>query len=134
MRRSTVAYMEISLIDNAVALKDPDGYEEVRIDVAKALKSLQLSFFAHEVMHKDGSLKSDEDLSEKIATRRGEMRERIAFGEDFQKPVAGIGINDNFELGAGRDLFVLLAMEGWREIPVHIRKKQRKELRKFIIE
>ena len=90
--------MDVSFIDNALAVKNPDDYEIVPIDVAKAVKSFQLSIYSFEVMNKDGSLRSDEDLNERQHELRRAVRAKLEKNEPLPRPMAGIGINDNFEL------------------------------------
>lgn len=124
---------DITFIENPIVSKSPADYEDVLIDVKKAIKSYQLSLFSYEVMHNSGALRSDEDLNDRQASLRRAILKAIENKESLKKPVAGIGINDNFELGSGRDTFMTLAVLGWHQIPVHIRKNQRKELASFIV-
>lgn len=125
---------EITFIANPIAAKSTADYADVMIDVKKALKSFQLSMFSFEVMHKDGSLRDLEDLNDKQRSLRRAVFDKILKNEPLTMPVAGVGINDNFELGSGRDVFMALAAKGWTEIPVHVRIGQQQDLEKFIIE
>ncbi len=119
------------MTDNPIAAKESASYVVFSVNTKRALKSYQLSILAHEVMHSDGRLKGIEDLSERQAALRNNVLEQIEKGESLPRPVVGIGINDNFELGAGRDVFMTLATLGHSTIEVHMRKSQLSELEDF---
>lgn len=50
----------------------------------------------------------------------------------LERPVLGIGIMDNIEIGSGRDLFLCLAARGAISVPVHIPKSHEHDFRIFI--
>lgn len=92
----------------------------IEVDVALVLKSWRLSLFSFEWLRPDGSLKALKELAENEAQKRRLVEEKLKNGIALEKPVLGIGIADNIEIGAGRAEFLTLAAQGIAVIPVHI--------------
>lgn len=118
--------------DNNVVKTAPDRYVTVTVDTAKILKSWRQSLFAFEWMLPDGRLKDVAQLSPAEQPRRAAVEEQINKGEALEKPVLGIGLLENVEIGAGRAVFLTLAARGEKKIPVHIPKSSRDEFAKFM--
>jgi len=123
----------IQFIDNAVTAAAVDRYVTVTVDVAKILKSWRASLFAFEWMLPDGCVKSTSELSAAEQPKRLAVEEKIKQGAPLEKPVLGIGLMENVEIGAGRAVFLTLAAQGAKEMPVHIPKSSRDEFTAFMI-
>jgi len=100
--------------------------------VAPVLASWRESLFAHEWLHQDGTIRKPADMTDTVRVRRLTAEERIDKGQVLERPVLGIGIMDNIEIGSGRDLFLALAAKGIDKIPVHIPKSQLEDFRLFV--
>lgn len=122
----------LEFTDNSTVKTAPDRYVTITVDTAKVLKSWRQSLFAYEWMTPDGKLKQTGDLSATEQPKRAAIEERIKKGEALEKPVLGIGLLDNVEIGVGRAVFLTLAAHGVQKIPVHIPKSNRDEFAKFI--
>ena len=122
----------IMFIDNAAVKNNSDRYVTVTVDVAKILKSWRQSLFAFEWMLPDGGIKSAAELSAAEQTRRTAVEEQLKKNTALEKPVLGIGLLDNVEIGAGRAVFLTLAASGAKKMPVHIPKSSRDEFAKFM--
>lgn len=109
-----------------------DAFIAVEALVAPVLASWKESLFAHEWLHQDGSIRKPAEMPEPIRIRRKATEESIDQGPLLERPVLGIGIMDNIEIGAGKDLFLTLAARGVQTIPVHIPKSQIKDFRFFV--
>lgn len=118
-------------VDNAVARARPDQYAEILVDAGKVLKDWKASLLAHELLDKNGFVKDDDDLSESRLEKREVIRARLKAGEALEKPVLGIGLFDNVEIGSGSDIVATLVMEGIIHIPVHIRASQVQDFKAF---
>jgi hypothetical protein len=120
---------------NNPALK---GREEkfltIDIKVAPVLASWQESLFAHEWLTQHGTIKPPKDMSAPLKSRRDAMIALIQGQGPLERPVLGIGIMDNIEIGAGKDLFLSLAALGHTVISVHIPKSHENDFRLFIRE
>jgi hypothetical protein len=105
---------------------------EVRVNLPKILKSWQLSLYSFEWMTKDGSIKPAEALSETDRAKREKIEADLASGTSIEKPVLGLGIQDNVEIGSGRAALLTLAAHGVTEIPVHIFKSNERDFKAFL--
>lgn len=123
---------DMAFIDNPAIRAAPDKYITVTVDVRKILKSWRESLFAHEWMLPDGRLKAREDLPPGEQPKRAEAEEKIRAKKPLEKPVLGIGLMENVEIGAGRAMFLTLAAQGVNALPVHIPKSNRDEFQPFM--
>ncbi len=117
--------------DNPVALAQPERYAELRVDAVRVLQDWRRSLMAHELVDSNGFVKGDEDISEARMEKRERIRTALAAGTALEKPVLGIGIFDNVEIGAGPDVLATLVMEGITVIPVHVRTSQLQDFKAF---
>lgn len=133
MPRLQVAMPNAVFCDNKLVVKDPDKYIEVTIIVEKVLESWRDSILSFEFLNGDGSLRVDRELSPKNQERRGDIELKIREKKPIERPILGIGLMDNIEIGSGRDVFMALAVQGYTTAPVHIRKAQQDEFKKYIV-
>ena len=117
--------------DNSSIANTVGVYETVTIDVQKVIESWKNSLFSYEWIGKDG-FKSLEDLPEKDRKRRNNIEEKIANKQPIEKPILGIGVMDNIEIGSGRAVLLTLAIHGAQTLPVHIRISQKEFFTDFI--
>ena len=112
----------IKFTDNSAIKGREDQFVTITIDAQKALESWRTSIFSFEWLDQDGKIKPAAQLSEKEQEKRAAVENTITQSEDIQKPVLGLGLNDNIEIGSGRAQFLTLIAKGLQEIPVHIPK------------
>lgn len=113
--------------------KAADGqYLEITVNSSKVLESWRVSLFSFEWLDQGGNIKPLEGLPEKEQVKRRAVETALERGEAIAKPVLGIGIQDNVEIGSGRAEFLTLAARGLREIPVYIRKGSEKDFKPFL--
>ncbi len=124
--------MTIEFIDNPATLGKESKYDTVEIDVAKAIKSWQLSMFSFEWLTPDGVIRTIEQLNEKEQPKRQQIEQLITDGKPIPKAIFGIGIQDNIEIGIGRAHFLTVAAHGAQSIPVHIPKSNTDEFKAFL--
>ena len=86
----------------------------------------------HEWLHSNGSVKKPAEQSPVLQDRRQRIREKLGEQSALERPILGIGLMDNVEIGAGRDILLTLAAEGLDKIPVHIPRSNLAEFRNFI--
>lgn len=123
---------ELNFVDHPIVASDRDAYVDVIIDAPKAIESYRLSLMSFEVLDRHGNIRPDEDLDVAEQAVRESVREKIKTNQVFEKPIVGLGLNDNFEIGIGRSLFTSLVYEGFSEIPVHIRTSHLEHLKQFV--
>lgn len=120
--------------DNPVAVSQPTRYAELVVDATKVLQDWRASLLAHELVDSNGFVKGDEDLTESRLEKRMVIRRKLQSGELLEKPVLGIGMFDNVEVGAGSDVLATLVMEGHTVLPVHVRTSQLGDFAAFKID
>ena len=114
-----------------MALAQAARYTELLIDATKVLQDWRQSLFAHELVDTNGFVKGDDDINESRMEKRERVRECLQSGAALEKPVLGIGMFDNVEIGAGSDILATLVMEGITVLPVHVRVSQVDEFKAF---
>ena len=119
-------------IDNMALKGREEKFITLDIKVAPVLASWQESIFAHEWLTSDGKIKKASEMADKVKARRAEIEKLITAANPLERPVLGIGIMDNIEIGSGKDLFLSLAALGMTTIPVHIPKSHEHDFRMFI--
>lgn len=118
--------------DNPALKGREEKFVTLEIKVVPVLASWQESIFAHEWLMPDGQIKKMSEMADKVQLRRAEIEKIIAGQGPLDRPVLGIGILDNIEIGSGKDLFLSLAALGMATIPVHIPKSHEQDFRMFI--
>ena len=118
--------------DNTAAKARPEAFVEILVDVQAVLKSWKASLYSFEWLRPDGSIKAIEELSGPEALKRIDAESLISQGEALEKPVLGIGLMDNIEIGSGRALFLTLAAQGHKTLPVHIPASSQKDFISFV--
>lgn len=110
-----------------------DRYLTVRVRVKDVLKSWKKSLYSFEWLLPDGTIRTLDDLPLHERDKRLKVEKHLSSGDTLSRPVLGIGIMDNVEIGAGRDVFLTLAAKGLTDIEVHIPASNQKEFSKFIV-
>ena len=118
--------------DNPAIRGREDRFIVVEAKIAPILASWRESLFAHEWLLPDGTIKTMTDMTAEMRERRHLIEIQLQNSQPLQRPVLGIGITDNVEIGDGRDLLLHLASKGIKTIPVHIPKSHKDDFRIFI--
>lgn len=118
--------------DNPALKGREEKFVTLEIKVVPVLASWQESIFAHEWLTPHGQIKKMSEMADKVQLRRAEIEKIIAGQGPLDRPVLGIGILDNVEIGSGKDLFLSLAALGMATIPVHIPRSHEQDFRMFI--
>lgn len=119
-------------IENTALAGRGSHYLNVDVNVAKVLASWKSSLFAYEWLHRDGRFKNSNELSAVEQTKRRAVEDRVTRAEPHQKPILGIGIMDNIEIGSGRATFLTLAALGAKTIAVHIPATHQEEFKRYL--
>lgn len=130
--KQNINFPEVTFKDSKAAINKPDFYMPVTLNVKAVLKSWQLSVFSFEWIDKDASVKDMDDLKETDQEKRKAIEAAINAGETIDKPVLGIGIQDNIEIGSGKAVLCTLAAHGIKTIPVHIPKSNKSDFKDLI--
>lgn len=121
----------IQFNDNPVAKNRADHYMEITVDTAKIMKSWRESLFSFEWLLPDGRIKSAPELSDTERPRREAVEAALKNNQALDKPILGIGMMDNVEIGSGRAIFLTLVAHGIKTMPVHIPRGNEADFKKF---
>lgn len=123
----------IQFIDNSAAKNDSGRYASIAVNVERVLESWRDSVFSYEWLDGNGKIKSNDDLAEREKPKRRRVEEALQSKDPLEKPILGIGLKDNIEIGTGRAEFLTLAAHGVKTIPVHIPKSNESDFKDFIV-
>ncbi len=127
-----MATIDLSFIDSASLKGREDKYVVVRVRTADVLKDWRKSLFSFEWLHPDGTIRGLDDLPLGQRDRRLKVEQMLESAQSVERPVLGIGLLDNIEIGAGRDVFLTLAARKTDSIEVHIPKSVQKDFKQFL--
>ncbi len=122
----------LQFTDNPAIRGREANYVCVRVDVPAVLKSWKLSLYSFEWLARDGTIKAAKDLPPAEQPKRLEVEGKIGAGQPLERPVLGIGILENVEIGSGRAVFMTAAALGAKDIPVHIPRSHEKDFKPFL--
>jgi hypothetical protein len=120
------------LKDNASALKSKDKYTLIDIDVQKVVKSWKASLFSFEWLTPEGDIKTAAQLPEAEREKFEAVFSDIETEKALERPILGIGIMDNIEIGSRRDVLLTLASQNVQSLSVHINKADKKDFEPFL--
>ncbi len=119
-------------VDNPSIRGRAGNFVIVTVSVPPIIESWRESLFSHEWLWPDGRIRGVYDMPERERLKRIHTEAAILAGEEIPRPVLGIGISDNVEIGAARDVFLSLAAQGVDRIEVHIPKSNLADFRPFL--
>lgn len=122
----------LHFIDHQAKKADPERYLDVEVAVDAVVKSYKLSLFSFEWLDQAGRIKDMNALPEKERPKRENVEKALRNGAALEKPILGIGIQDNVEIGSGRAVFLTLAALGVKRIAVHIPKSNKEDFKRYI--
>lgn len=120
------------LVDNPTIRGRAENFTTVRVSVPAVLESWRESLFSHEWLWPDGRLRGVYDMQERERLKRIHTEAAILAGELLPRPVLGIGISENIEIGSAREVFLSLAALGFTGIDVHIPKSNLPDFKPFL--
>ncbi len=128
----TVRQGDIVFVDNPAISERKENYVDIQVNATNIVENWRISLFSYEWILSDGRIKSRDELSESERTKRESVEACLSSGKPLEKPVLGIGMLDNVEIGIGRATFLTLVAQGYETIPVHIAKSHEEEFRIFL--
>jgi len=124
--------LDLTMTDNPSLKGREDRYKTVRVKTMPVLESWRESLFSFEWLESDGSIRSLDSLPMHERDKRLKIEKHLKAGDALARPVLGIGLMDNVEIGAGRDVFLTLAAQGADTVEVHIPVSNAAEFKKFL--
>jgi hypothetical protein len=124
---------DIHFTDNPSIRGREDRYVIMKVKAALVVESWRASLFSFEWLRPDGNIRSIDELPLHERDKRLKVEKALASGHSLDRPVLGIGLMENVEIGAGRDVLLTLAANGVEEIEAHVPKSARQEFKSFTV-
>ena len=118
--------------DHEVVQRAPEDYVESHHTPQDILKAWATSIFAHEILTDGGEIKPQKAMQEATLEKFIAATDAFKKGESQPKPIIGVGIMDNIEIGIGREIIAAAKDFGIDTLPVHMRKAQAAEIEKML--
>lgn len=110
-------------IVNNSGLKDrADKYDIMDVNLELILKSWKISLFSFEWLTPEGSVRTPDKLPDKEREKYESVLAAYKSGKDLERPILGIGILENVEIGSRRDVLLTLYTQGIKTLSVHVPK------------
>jgi hypothetical protein len=122
----------LNLIDNSSIKGREDLYETVEVDLETILKSWKISLFSFEWLTPEGQIRSPSTLPEKEQEKYKTVLTAYESGKPLERPILGIGVMDNVEIGSRRDVLLTLRAQGVQTLSVHISKSTKQDFMPYL--
>lgn len=123
---------ELIFSNHEVVNTSPEKYIEMSVAPSILIKAWAQSMFSYELLTKDGNLKPQNQLKPHTIEKLAAAKNIFVQGGEIIKPVIGVGIMDNIEIGIGCEIVVAAYDVGITEMPVHARVQQLDEVQKLL--
>lgn len=122
----------ISFIDNTSLKGREDKYETIEVNLTSVLESWKISLFSFEWLLPDGSIRPESQLPETEKEKYQKVLKAYKKEEPLERPILGIGIMDNIEIGSRRDVLLTLFSQGVESMSVHIPISAREDFTPYL--
>lgn len=123
----------ITFTDNPAIQSRMERYVTLTLDTSRVLAGWRSSLMAHEWLDQNGQVRRPDKLNMLDRDKILKAQKMLESGGAVPRPVLGIGIFDNIEIGAGRDIFCLLVLKGVPTIEVHVPRSNEKEFKPYLV-
>lgn len=124
--------ISVNFTDNPLIAAKASNYDSVVVDTARVLESWRMSLLSHEWLDANGAIRTLPQLKADLQAQHKAVLSAVKAGSTIAKPVLGIGIYENVEIGIGRDVFLTLASLGMPKVPVHIPASMVKDFKPYL--
>lgn len=119
------------MIDNTGLKGREDKYQIIEVDLNLVLKSWKISLFSFEWLTPDGNIRKPDQLPENELTKHQNVLKAYQNNEPLERPILGIGLLDNVEIGSRRDVLLTLYTLGVDKLSVHVPNALLKDFEAF---
>ncbi len=120
-----------NMIDNTGLKGREDKYQIIEVDLNLVLKSWKISLFSFEWLTPDGNIRKPDQLPENELTKHQNVLKAYQNNEPLERPILGIGLLDNVEIGSRRDVLLTLYTLGVDKLSVHVPNALLKDFEAF---
>lgn len=122
----------ITFTDNPAIESRMERYVTLELSTARVLAGWRSSLMAHEWLDANGHARKPDTLNMLDRDKVLKAEKILESGGALPRPVLGIGIFDNIEIGAGRDIFCLLVLKGTHRFEAHVPRSNEKEFKSYL--
>ena len=126
-----MSFKDLNLIDNQAINGREEKFDTIEVDTKAIIDSWKISLFSFEWLTPDGKIRKPEQLPEAEREKYNIILNKYNNGEALERPILGIGVMNNIEIGSKRDIFLTLAANGAKTISVHIPWSNRNDFTPF---
>lgn len=120
-------------LDNAAIKDSKNKYETVTVSASQVIKSWKASLFSYEWLLPDGRIKDLKELPQSEQEKRQNVETSLQNKEPLERPILGIGLLENIEIGSGKEIFLTLCAHNMQQIEVHIPKDHKEDFKNFLV-
>ena len=122
----------ITLIDNPSIKGRADKFTLLEVELDKIIKDWKKSLYSFEWLLPDGSIRPPEKLATDYRHQTQNIEQVYKLGGPLERPVLGLGMMDNVEIGSRKEVLLTLARVGVETLEVHIPASCAKDFKKFM--
>lgn len=124
---------DIAFIDNSTIKGSAHKYETRTVSAASVIKSWKASLYSYEWLLPDGRIKDINELPKSEQPKRNAVEKKLKDQKPLERPILGIGLLENIEIGAGKEVFLTLCAHNVTKIEVHIPTAHTEEFKDFLV-
>ena len=122
----------LNMIDNSGLKGREDKYEIIDVNLEKVIESWKISLFSFEWLTPGGTVRTPDQLPQKELEKYNSVLEDYKIGKELERPILGIGMLENIEIGSRRDVLLTLYTQGIKRLSVHIQKSLAEEFKDYL--
>ncbi len=131
-RKNIMSHTILNLVDNTALKGREDQYQTLEVDLEAVLKGWKISLFSFEWLTPEGHIRTAEQLPESELEKYRTVLDSYHNGAPLERPILGIGVMDNIEIGSRRDVLLTLTSQGVKKLSVHIPKSNKEDFAPYL--
>lgn len=131
MKQAQTTNFPLKLINNNATHQNPDKYSIMRVALKSVVESYRGSLFSFEWLDKNGAVRDHDSMEDTQKSKYDSVYAAYKTGIPLERPILGIGLSDNIEIGSRRDVLLTLYSLGIKELDVHIPQSCLSDFKKF---
>ncbi len=120
------------LIDNKTVHESSRQYVTVNVQLQRIVESWRQSLFSFEWLDKNGQVRPPETLKDTEKSKYNSVYMAYRTGIPMERPILGLGVMDNVEIGSKKEVLLTLYSLGIAEMDVHVPDSCLKDFQKFM--
>ncbi len=123
--------LPIKLIDNKAVQSNPQKYVSITVILQGVVDSYKGSLFSFEWLDQDGNVRQPKTMDDVQKSKYDSVYTAYKTEMPLERPILGIGMMENIEIGSRRDVLLTLYSVGVETMDVHIPKACLDDFKQF---